>query len=247
MLPEYQKLTEKKRLHSLPKLEKPRTVRLKFQKVGTLQYISHLDLQRTFNRVLLRACIPTWYTQGFNPHAKLVFSTPLSVGTQSICEFLDIRIDREMECREIMERMNRELTEELCITDAYIPTTDFSEIAWASYEILIHDSSFTSPQVEACINTLTKSPLWLTKRTKSGEKQIDIIPMIHSLSYEWNEEAKQMRLQTVLKATSSEFLNSEMLITALKEHNQILSGNPMENWYSIVRQSVMKEDFSLFL
>lgn len=54
------------------------TVRLKFRKVGDLQYISHLDLQRTFNRVIKRSGIPVWYTQGFNPHMKLVFSSPLS-------------------------------------------------------------------------------------------------------------------------------------------------------------------------
>ena len=132
MLSGYEKLTEKKRLLSLPLLESPRTVRLKFKKIGTLQYISHLDLQRTFNRVISRACIPVWYTKGFNPHIKLVFSTPLSVGAQSVCEFLDIRIDREMACEEIMARLNRELTEELCIEEAYIPSSDFSEIEWAS-------------------------------------------------------------------------------------------------------------------
>ena len=129
------KLTEKKRIRELPEFERPLTVRLKFQKVGSLQYISHLDLQRTFMRVIVRACLPVWYTKGFNPHAKLVFSTPLSVGAQSVCEYLDLRIDREMSCEEIKERLNRELTDELCITDAYIPTRDFSEIAWATYDI----------------------------------------------------------------------------------------------------------------
>ena len=89
MLPEYKKLSEKKRLSSLPTVEPPFTVRLKFRKVGKLQYISHLDLQRTFMRVIVRACIPAWYTKGFNPHAKLVFSTPMSVGTESEYEFLD--------------------------------------------------------------------------------------------------------------------------------------------------------------
>ena len=131
------KLEERKRLLSLPPLERPITVRLKFRKVGSLQYISHLDLQRTFNRVIVRACLPVWYTKGFNPHAKLVFSTPLSVGAQSVYEFLDIRIDREMSPEIIMERMNRELTDELYIVDAYVPKSDFSEIAWASYELEI--------------------------------------------------------------------------------------------------------------
>ena len=126
------KLNEKRRVLALPELTPPRTVRLKFCKVGTLQYISHLDLQRTFNRIINRACLPVWYTKGFNPHIKLVFSTPLSVGAQSVCEYLDIRIDREMSCEEIKERLNAEMTDEFYITDAYLPSSDFSEIAWAS-------------------------------------------------------------------------------------------------------------------
>ena len=157
MLSPNEKLTEKKRLATLPLLERPRTVRLKFQKVGSLQYISHLDLQRTFYRVLTRACLPLWYTKGFNPHAKMVFSTPLSVGAQSIYEFLDIRIDREFPCEEIMARLNRELTDELRILDAYVPTNDFSEIAWASYTVQIHSFDLNEEKVQQICRTLTTS------------------------------------------------------------------------------------------
>ncbi len=246
MLSKGEKLTERKRLRSLPALERPRTVRLKFQKVGSLQYTSHLDLQRTFNRVIVRACIPVWYTKGFNPHAKLVFSTPLSVGAQSVYEFLDIRIDREMDCQEIMDRMNQEMTDELSILDAYIPTQDFSEIAWASYEIELCCDSITKETKEQVEATFTDAPLIMTKRTKSGEKEVDILPMIHALSVDVDEDTKRLKLSVVLKATATEFLNPEMLITAMKQKNGILSGNPMEEWYTIMRTSVMKEDFSLF-
>lgn len=246
MLSKGEKLTERKRLRELPPLERPITVRLKFRKIGTLQYISHLDLQRTFNRVIVRACIPVWYTKGFNPHAKLVFSTPLSVGAQSEYEFLDIRIDREMECSEIMERLNQELTEELQITEAYVPTTDFSEIAWASYTITVCGESVgedTKEQVEA---TLSQSPLLMTKRTKAGEKEIDILPLIHSYTVEVDASEKQMSLSVVLNASVGEYLNPELLISALKMKTGLLGGNPMQEWYTIMRTAVMKKDFSLF-
>ena len=107
------KLTEKKRVLSLPEIDPPKHVRLKFIKVGTLQYISHLDLQRTFNRIINRACLPVWYTKGFNPPAKLVFALPLSVGTSSATEFLDIRLREYMSYDEVKERLNSVLTDEL--------------------------------------------------------------------------------------------------------------------------------------
>ena len=247
MLSECKKLNEKKRLLALPPLERPLTVRLKFRKVGTLQYISHLDLQRTFNRVIVRASIPVWYTKGFNPHIKMVFSTPLSVGAQSEYEFLDIRIDRFMECEEIKDRLNRELTDELRIVDAYLPESDFSEIAWASYEISIHTADITDTLSESIEKTLKTAPLIMTKRTKAGDKDVDLISMIHSVEVMADCEAEILRIHAVLKATSTEFLNPELLISALKREQGILSGSLSDEWYDIVRTGVMKEDFSLFI
>ncbi len=246
MLSYGEKLTEKARLRTLPLLEQPRTVRLKFKKVGTLQYISHLDLQRTFIRVINRACIPVWYTKGFNPHAKLVFSTPLSVGAQSEYEFLDVRIDRDMPPEEIMARLNHELTDELCITDAYLPTTDFSSIAWASYEMEIHTEGASQALADAMAQTLTTSPLNLIKRTKSGEKEVDIVPLIRSVSLSFDPTTGNIRLEAVLRALSTEFLNPEMLITGLKQKNGILGGDPSKEWYTILRTAVMTEDGELF-
>ncbi len=246
MLPQSEKLKERARLRALPELNPPVTVRLKFRKLGSLQYISHLDLQRTFLRVLVRACIPVWYTKGFNPHPKLVFSAPLSVGAQSVYEFLDIRIDRVMEPCEIKERLNRELTDELYITDAYLPTSDFSEIGWASYEIKICSEGMTRQKAEELTHTLTTAPLTMTKRTKSGDKEIDIIPLIRSVSVQFHAETGEVMLAAVLRASSAEYLNPDLLLTALRDKCGILCGDPLNERYSILRTSVMREDGSLF-
>ena len=246
MLSHGEKLTERARLRTLPLLDTPRTVRFQFRKVGNLQYISHLDLQRTFIRVINRACIPVWYTKGFNPHAKLVFSTPLSVGAQSEYEFLDLRIDRDMPCEELMARLNGELTEELCITDAYLPTTDFSAIAWASYEYEVCTEGASADMAKALEQTLTTSPLTLVKRTKSGEKEVDIVPLIQSVAVRFDAETGNLRMQATLRALSTEFLNPEMLITGLKQKNGILASDPAKEWYTILRTAVMTEDGELF-
>ena len=244
MLSEFEKLTEKKRLAALPPLERPINVRLKFRKVGKLQYISHLDLQRTFMRVIVRACIPAWYTKGFNPHAKLVFSTPLSVGSESEYEFLDLRIDRDMPPEEIMRRLNAELTDELCITDAYIPTSDFSEIAYATYDINICTEGASVQMAEQIKTLLTTSPFVITKKTKSGEKDIDIVPLIKSVDVGFADG--RIIMSATLSASVGEFLNPELLIGGLKDKCGILSGNPTEEWYTIMRMSVRRSDMSLF-
>ena len=245
MLPE-SKLTEKARLRKLPELERPRTVRLKFKKVGSLQYISHLDLQRTFMRVIVRSCIPAWYTKGFNPHAKLVFPTPLSVGAQSVCEYLDIRIDREMSCDDIKDRLNAELTDELCIVDAYMPQSDFSQISWAHYDIEIFTENADVALAESAEKILTSAPLVMTKKTKSGEKDVDIIPMIKSANATYDKDERTIRLSCVLSASSTEYLNPEMPVTALKQGLGILNGDPSVEWYTIMRANLYTSDLKEF-
>ena len=246
MLSQGEKLKEKARLRTLPLLERPYTVRFQFRKVGSLQYISHLDLQRTFQRVLSRACLPIWYTKGFNPHPKMVFSTPLSVGAQSEYEFLDLRFDREMAPEEIMERMNRELTEELRITKAYIPTRDFSEIEWASYVIRLHTNGGSEQMAEEIRMALRTSPMTVIKKGKAGEKEIDLIPMIAESEVKWDEAEGDVVIRATLKASSTEFLNPELLITGLRNTCGILRGSLKEEWYSILRTGVYKQDMTLF-
>lgn len=239
------KLNEKKRVLSLPELVPPKTVRLKFCKVGTLQYISHLDLQRTFMRIVNRACLPVWYTKGFNPHIKMVFSTPLSVGSQSVCEYLDIRIDREMPLEEIKERLNREMTEEFYITDIYCPTSDFSEIKWASYEICIKTDGADEQMAENTVKALTESPIMLIKKGKAGEREIDITKLIRSVEAELTPDG-EINIKAVVSASNNEYLNPEMIITGLRQRLGILSQDPTREYYSIMRTALFKEDMTEF-
>lgn len=240
------KLTQKKEMLALPELPTPKTVRLKFCKVGTLQYISHLDLQRAFNRILVRACIPVWYTKGFNPHIKLVFSTPLSVGSESVCEYLDIKLSREMDFEEIKKRLNAEMTDEFYILDVYEPTNDFSTIAYASYDIVIHTEGASEKLASEIKAVLTTSPLNMIKKGKAGEREIDIIPLIRDLQCEYSESDGNILIGAVLSASSTQYLNPEMLVTALKNKIGILSGNLTEEFYTIMRTSQKKADMSEF-
>ena len=240
------KLIEKKRVKALPELVPPRTVRLKFCKFGKLQYISHLDLQTAFNRIINRACLPVWYTKGFNPHIKLVFSTPLSVGTESVCEYLDIRIDRDMTCEEIKDRLNAEMTDEFYVTEAYLPENDFCDIAWASYEISIHTDGADSDMAKRAEAILTTSPLTLTKRSKSGEKEVDIIPLIKSVEVAYNEEDGNIDIKTTVRASSTEYLNPELIVTGLRKYLGILEGDLTKEHYRIMRTAIFKEDLTEF-
>lgn len=110
-----------------------REVRLRFSKTGRLKYISHLDINRAMSRALKRAQIPLWYTEGFNPHPYMSFSLPLSLGVESLCESVDLRIIGDITNDEIKYRLNNVLPQDIKIVDVYDDFRDNSEIVYSDY------------------------------------------------------------------------------------------------------------------
>ena len=226
-----------------PMLDEPKVVRIKFCKTGNLQFISHLDLQRTFHRILVRAGIPMWYTKGFNPHAKLVFGAPLSVGCESMCEMADLRIERKITFEEIKNQLNAQLTDEMYVLDVYKPESKFADIAYADYTIKI-SSDKVCEELKDKVTTLFASPITMIKRTKSGEKEVDITQFIKSLNAEIVDG--KLVINTVLSTGSSENLNPEYLINAMRDALNILDKNNVEESYTIMRNKFLLSDMSVF-
>jgi radical SAM-linked protein len=55
-----------------------------------VQYDSHLDMMRFWERVLRRSHVPVSYSEGFTPHAQIALGAPLSVGMTSRGELMDV-------------------------------------------------------------------------------------------------------------------------------------------------------------
>lgn len=239
MLSEIQGLT-REQIRCRPMLDEPRTIRIRFRKVGNLQYISHLDLQRTIHRIFVRSGIPVWYTKGFNPHIKIIFSTPLSIGMESECEMLDFRVEREISCDEIRELINREVTDEMRILEVYEPKEKFSSYVWAEYQMEFV-SRETNKEIAVQMCNLTKNEhLLATKITKSGIKEYDMLPGIHRFFAEYDPNAGSIRMKAMLNMESERYLNPGALLEILCEKCG-LSMNTDASW-TIHRLESYKQD-----
>jgi radical SAM-linked protein len=220
----------------------PRVVRIKFIKVGSLQYISHLDLQRTMARVLARTKIPVWYTEGFNPHIKLVFAVPLAVGVESICEFLDIRITGDISCEEIVERVNAGLTSELRVIEAYYPETRFSDIEAADYIYKIKTVGAGYELADRIKRFLTTPPVMVTRKTKSGERDVDIAQAISRLVVSYSKAEGGIEMTARLPAGSRLSINPALPLDALRSRGLALAGDITKESYSIMRVRLLFAD-----
>ena len=151
-----------------------------------------------------------------------------------------------MDFEKIKKRLNAEMTDEFYILDVYEPTNDFSTIAYASYDIVIHTAGASEKLASEIKAVLTTSPLNMIKKGKAGEREIDIIPLIRDLQCEYSESDGNILIGAVLSASSTQYLKPEMLVTALKNKIGILSGNLTEEFYTIMRTSQKKADMSEF-
>jgi radical SAM family uncharacterized protein/radical SAM-linked protein len=70
----------------------PMRIRIGYRTIGRTAYTSHLDMVRSFPRMLRRVGLPLYYSEGFRPLPRLTFGPALPVGTASLCEHVDVRL-----------------------------------------------------------------------------------------------------------------------------------------------------------
>ena len=153
---------------------------------------------------------------------------------------LDVRVEREMSCEEIKDRLNAELTDELRVLEVYPAERKFGEIAYAEYDYEIYTAGADEALAAAVAETLKNGPMIVTRRTKSTEGEVDIRAFIHRFAVSF--EGGAIRINAVLSAGEGSYLNPELPVTALRRHLGILSGNPTEERYRILRRRALTAD-----
>lgn len=177
------------------RIAKMPNVRVFYSKTGPAKYISHLDITRCMQRSLKRAGIPVWYTQGFNPHMYMTFALPLSLGYESVCEAMDLRLTELMDFTEMKTRLNASLPRDLQVLSIDFQQQKPQEIAFADYELRF----LTADGVDFCRALqafASQTEILVEKKTKKGLKEIDIKPEMQILQLESAETGAFCRMRT---------------------------------------------------
>ncbi|MBI1745024.1 MAG: TIGR03960 family B12-binding radical SAM protein [Acidobacteria bacterium] len=93
------------------------TYRTSYVKLEEAKYASSLDLSRAMARAFLRAGIRLKYSQGFHPAPAISFGPALSVGVESLDEFLDFSAYERLTKEDFLDRVNPNLPAGLRFTD----------------------------------------------------------------------------------------------------------------------------------
>ena len=185
---------------------------IRFGKQPRLRFISHLDLQRFFQRALNRTGLPVAYTQGFNPHAVMSFGSALALGWTSEYEILDVKLSVPMGRKRTEEAMRQALPEDLPVLEVRMVDdrhpAPMAMVRASDYEIARLGES-AGAVLDAVDSFLASEQVMAVRKTKSGEKEIDIRPLAISL-----ERAGDVLLAR-LKLTETDTLKPDLLVNSL--------------------------------
>ncbi len=190
-------------------------LRLRFTKTDRAVYISHLDLMHTMQRAFSRAGYELKYSEGFNPHPQISIALPLSVGTASLCEIMDFKLNGEAELTELPERLTVVMPEGIRIIEVYEQTRKPAEIKWLQIKGLFeYDDRDASAMAKELEDFYAQAEIVISKKTKRGVGDTDIRPAISSIGFIPSEEG--VKVQAVVSAQEPT-LNPELLAEALRQ------------------------------
>lgn len=181
---------------------------VRFGKNPRLRFISHLDLQRFFQRALNRTGLPIAYSQGFNPHPVMAFASALALGWTSEYEVLDIKLGAPMGRKRAEEAMSAALPDDLPVLQVKMVEDKLPSLMPMVHasEYRIENSGVTAEMIR---EFLDKDEVKAIRKTKSGEKEINIRPLAYEL------RAENDVLFAKLALTDKDTLKPDLLIKSL--------------------------------
>ena len=165
-------------------------IRMKFSKQGALKFIGHLDMMRYFQKVMRRAGVDIRYSEGYSPHQIMSFASPLGVGLLSNGEYVDIEVNSTEDSKTMVERINGANVEDVRVL-SYRRLDDsaknaMSLVAAADYTMWFREGSgpkdgtvceFFEKFLEFC----GRDSIEIVKKTKKGEKAMDLRPYLYEI------------------------------------------------------------------
>ncbi len=187
---------------------------IRFAKRPRLRFISHLDLQRFFQRAVNRTGLPIAYSQGFNPHPVMSFGSALALGWTSDYEVIDIKLSAPMGRKRTEDAIRAALPEDLPVLEVRMVDdrhpAPMALVKMADYRVTLEGETAGAVlmQIPAFLEKETVSAV---KKTKSGEKRINARALVIGMTpFEGGFDARLM-------LTERESIKPDMVVALLAD------------------------------
>lgn len=158
-------------------------IRLRYAKRGRMRFASHRDFARALERALRSAGVPVAHSAGFTPHPKVSYASAAPTGSASEAEYVEIGLTRAVDLAALRRALDAALPAGLDVLDAVVATGGNlpERIQAAHWQVEL--PGVTVDELAAALHRLRAAgTLTVTRRTKTGQREIDVCAAIVSAS-----------------------------------------------------------------
>ncbi len=159
-------------------------LRVKYKVTEEGRFLGHLDLTRTIMKILRRADLPVMLSEGFNPHPRLSFAMPLSVGHTGDGEFFEVVLKEEITEEEFIKIFNKfapQAIEALEVKEVKGNHKSMSSIINSAIYVLEFTDSNCTLLKKKAMDILAEKEILILKTSKKKTKEADIRPFIFDI------------------------------------------------------------------
>jgi len=176
-------------------------IRIKFRKYGTMKFIGHLDVMRYFQKAIRRSEVNIRYSEGFSPHQIMSFAAPLGVGITSKGEYVDIEVLDTENSKKMIDRLNAVMS--------IVAAADYSLVFRPGYE---PEKESPEEWFEKLVRFFDADHVMIMKKTKKGEREMDLKPFVYELNVRKNGEVPALFMK--VSAGSAANIKPELVLDA---------------------------------
>lgn len=204
-----------------------------------MKFVSHLDMNRYFTRLVKISNVPAWHTEGFNRHLYLTFALPLSLGMTTDYDVVDIKItDDDYTDEMIVAALKKNAANGLEILSAGPIVMKTTELQFAKYSLCYNDTDnelLTKLERMLCGNVIIAQ-----KKGKKGKvTEVNLAEKIKSIKTELCDGS--LKAEVVLPAGNVGNLNPVLFLEAFCD-----AGNRKPEVYTVNRDMLYNAEMEIF-
>lgn len=160
-------------------------VRIKYSKQGLMKFIGHLDMMRSFQKLLRQSDIDVTFSEGYSPHMIMSYAFPLGVGMTSDSEYVDVDLNQTYPSVDLVRRLNEASPDGIHFLDAReVPlgkgNKGMTLVARADYTINFRQGyEWPDGWKEMFSKFISRPEILAVKKGKKTTQQINISPLIY--------------------------------------------------------------------
>jgi radical SAM-linked protein len=188
-------------------------LRLRFSKKGVVKFVSHLEQIEVFRRAARRSNLPIAFTAGFSPQVKSSYGPPLSVGQESLSEYMELYFTQRVSTEDVKAEISKVLPSGFGLLSIKKVPLTFPAIDILSNvaEYVIKDMSVSQEIIDKFIS---QKEILIEKTKKEKTVKIDAKPLIKY----FKNETGILKLQ--LRFGSGKTVKPEMILQKMLENQE---------------------------